>query len=285
MPSILTYLRSMKSKPGLAPGATIPRFETILKPMRADRALYVGLRKAWDLPDYGVLPPVFPAVATFMTHLRHLSDPRFPFQAMGTVHMRTVIEQKRALRVDEMVGYRCWVDGHREVDRGVEFDLMTEAFVDGKVISTTTMVMYRRGPNRKRDGVRSPAPVHNFISAHETTWDVNGSTARSYARLSGDINLIHLSTVTAKLLGFKGMILHGMWSVGRACAMHPVQMMADNIRYESEFRLPIFLPARLRYRWWEDQGILEMRVMDQNGTKSHMIARLKPLQAKSEITE
>jgi hypothetical protein len=58
--------------------------------------------------------------------------------------------------------------------------------------------------------------------------------------------------------------------------MHPVQMMANNIRLESEFKLPVMLPAELRYRWWEEAGTLEMRVLDQNGTKPHMIARLRP---------
>jgi acyl dehydratase len=216
-----------------------------------------------------------------MTHLKHLSDPKFPFQAMGTIHIRTVIEQVRPLRVDELVAYRCWVEGHREVDRGVEFDMMTEASVDGKVVSVTTMTMFRKGKNRKREGVRPPAPVHNHLNAHDASWSVDQSAARRYARLTGDINPIHLSTITAKALGFKGMMLHGMWIVGRACAMHPVQMMANNIRLESEFKLPVILPSDLRYRWWEEAGVLEMRVLDQNGTKPHMIARLSPMNPQS----
>ena len=268
----------MQRKPGLKPGETIPRIETTLKPASVDRSLYNGLRKEWDLPDYGVVPPVFPAVATFMTHLKHLSDPKFPFQAMGTIHIRTVIEQIRPLRVDEVVTYRCWVEGHREVDRGVEFDMMTEASVAGKVVSTTTMTMFRKGKARKREGVRPPAPVHNHLGAHDASWSVDPWTARRYARLTGDINPIHLSALTAKALGFKGMMLHGMWMVGRSCAMHPVQMMAANVRIESEFKMPVFLPSTLRYRWWEDGGALEMRVLDQNATKPHMIAKLVSMQ-------
>jgi acyl dehydratase len=274
MNSLLIYWRSMLPKPGLKAGESIPRIETTLKAAPANRALYNGLRKEWDLPDYGVVPPVFPAVATFMTHLKHLSDPKFPFQAMGTIHIRTVIDQIRPLRVDEVVSYRCWVEGHRSVERGIEFDMMTEASVEGKVISTTTMTMYRRGKGVKRDGPRPPNPVHNNMNAHDASWAVDPWTARRYARLTGDINPIHLSAMTAKALGFKGMMLHGMWLVGRACAMHPVQMMANKIRMESEFKLPVLLPANLRYRWWEDGGVLEMRVLDQAGVKPHMIARL-----------
>ena len=276
MTSLLIYWRAIQPKPGLKPGETIPRIETTLKAAPADRSLYNGLRKAWDLPDYGVVPPVFPAVATFMTHLKHLSDPKFPFQAMGTIHIRTVIDQIRPLRVDEVVSYHCWVEGHRDVDRGVEFDLMTEASVGGKVVSTTMMTMFRKGKARRREGLRTPAAVHNHMGAHDASWSVDQWTARRYARLTGDINPIHISKLTAKALGFKGMMLHGMWVVGRACAMHPVQMMANNIRLESEFKLPVMLPAELRYRWWEEAGTLEMRVLDQNGTKPHMIARLRP---------
>jgi acyl dehydratase len=212
-----------------------------------------------------------------MTHLRHLADPKFPFQAMGTVHIRTVIKQIKPIRLDDIVSFYCWVEGHREVDRGIEFDMITEAKIDGVTISTTIMTMYRRSAVRKRDGIRPPQPVHNHLNAHEDSWEVNSKTARFYARQTGDINPIHLSVMTAKALGFKGMLLHGMWTLGKACSMHPVQMMASNIQINSEFKLPIFLPATLRYRWWEDQGKLEMRVLEKNGTKPHMIATLEAL--------
>lgn len=271
--SLLTYLRAMQPKPGLKPGQSIHRIETIHKAERPSRALYYGLLSAWQLQDYGVLPPVFPAVATFMTHLRHLANPKFPFQAMGTVHIRTVIEQKKAIKLDDHVGYRCWVEGHRDVDRGVEFDMITEAIIGDEVVSTTTLTMFRRNSQRKPT-VRAPSPVHNHVTAHELSWDLLPSTARRYARLSGDINPIHLSGVTAKLLGFKGMMLHGMWTVGRACAMHPVQMMSEDIKFESELKLPVFLPSTVRYRWWEEDGILQMRVLEKNGLKPHMIGRL-----------
>jgi acyl dehydratase len=272
--SLKTYWRATRPKPGLAEGATIARLETISTPAPVDRKLYEGLRKAWEHEDYGVVLPVFPACATFMTHLKHLADPSFPFQAMGTVHTKTIIEQQRALRLDDVVTYRCWVEGHRDVDRGVEFDMMTQAIVSDEVTSTTTMTMFRRGARRLSDGLRQPELVHNHLHAKEASWSVDGATARRYARLTGDINPIHMSSLTAKALGFKAMMLHGMWTFGRACAMHPVQMMADHIRITSAFKLPIYLPNSLRYRWWEEDSKLEMRVLDKTGVKVHMIASL-----------
>lgn len=280
LPSLMIYWRSMKSKPGLSEGQTIQRLETIVPASLVNRKQYNALSRAWVLGDYGVLPPLYPAFATFMVHLKHLSDPTFPFQAMGTIHIRTIVEQVRAIRLDEKVSYRCSVEGHRQIDRGVEFDMITEAMVDDSVISTTTITMYRRTAIRTKDRPRAAIQVHNHVAAHESSWDVWASTARVYGRLSGDINPIHLSVFTAKLLGFKAMMLHGIWTVGRACAMHPVQMMADNIRLESEFKSPVLLPATLRYRWWDVDGVLEMRVLESKGVKPHMIARLVPMNPK-----
>jgi acyl dehydratase len=280
MNSLRIYWRAMQRKPGLGPGQTIKRIETTIKPSSIDLHLYNGLRHEWALADYGVLPPLFPAVTTFMTHLKHLSDPRFPFQAMGTVHRKTLIEQSRPVRLDEVVSFRCSVEGHRDVDRGVEFDLITESIVSGEVVSIITMTMFRKRERGKRDGVRQTTQVHNHLEARDAVWSVDRWTARRYARLTGDINPIHLSDLTARALGFKGMMLHGMWLIGRACAMHPVQMMARDIRFEADFRQPVLLPSDLRYRWWADEGVLEMRVLDQKAAKSHMIARLlarKPL--------
>ena len=45
----------------------------------------------------------------------------------------------------------------------------------------------------------------------------NTDTGRRYAAISGDYNPIHLSTISAKMFGFKTAIAHGMWTL--ACVI------------------------------------------------------------------
>ena len=47
------------------------------------------------------------------------------------------------------------------------------------------------------------------------TWRIPDDAGRRYAKVSGDVNPIHLSGLTAKAFGFKRAIAHGMWVKAR----------------------------------------------------------------------
>ena len=49
-------------------------------------------------------------------------------------------------------------------------------------------------------------------------WRVPDDIGRRYAKVSGDVNPIHMSSLTAKALGFKRAIAHGMWVKAHALA-------------------------------------------------------------------
>lgn len=47
------------------------------------------------------------------------------------------------------------------------------------------------------------------------SWHVSANAGRQYARVSGDFNPIHLTNITARLLGMRQAIIHGMHTVAR----------------------------------------------------------------------
>ena len=53
---------------------------------------------------------------------------------------------------------------------------------------------------------------------HLAAWRLAAASGRAYARLSGDWNPIHLWRWSANLMGMKRPIIHGMHTLGRACA-------------------------------------------------------------------
>ena len=62
--------------------------------------------------------------------------------------------------------------------------------------------------------------------------------------MSGDYNPIHLYGLTARLLGFRRPIAHGMYLVARAVADIETQLgRADFRRLELRFKTPTFLPS------------------------------------------
>jgi acyl dehydratase len=78
------------------------------------------------------------------------------------------------------------------------------------------------------------------------TWRLEGDLGRRYAAVSGDRNPIHLYAMTAKALGFKRQIAHGMWSKAR-CVAALENRLPDAVTVEVAFRKPIFLPGKVAF--------------------------------------
>ncbi len=64
--------------------------------------------------------------------------------------------------------------------------------------------------------------------------------------MSGDHNPIHLYPLTARALGFKRQIAHGMWSLAR-CVAALENRLPDAVTVEATFTKPIFLPGTVAF--------------------------------------
>ena len=53
---------------------------------------------------------------------------------------------------------------------------------------------------------------------HSAAWQIDTSAGPQFAALNGDINLIHLSPVLARLFGFPSNIAHGLYLVSKSIA-------------------------------------------------------------------
>jgi acyl dehydratase len=72
-------------------------------------------------------------------------------------------------------------------------------------------------------------------------WQLSGASGRAYAALSGDWNPIHLWPWTARLMGLQAPIIHGMHTLGRACAELERAGGRPLARLDGRFRAPIEL--------------------------------------------
>lgn len=95
------------------------------------------------------------------------------------------------------------------------------------------------------------APELTTASAH---WQATVRAARQYAWLSGDLNPIHLSNLSAKLLGMRQAIMHGMHTVAMVEATL-TQQQAPLIALSANFKraLPLGQSAHL-FRHSADSG-------------------------------
>ena len=86
-------------------------------------------------------------------------------------------------------------------------------------------------------------PCRDFSPPDPTAlWQLGVDTGRAYAAVSGDFNPIHLSVLTAKALGLRRSLAHGMYLASRALA-DVGSPQPDAFAWDVAFEAPVFLPA------------------------------------------
>ena len=144
-------------KPGLAPGATIPRLTATIAAAVPPARHVARFRAELGLPDDGCLPFLFAHAAGFPTHIRLMADPRFPLPIMGTVHVRSNITQHRPIGAMEALAIVCTIDGHRPVEKGIEFDFQTDAYAGSELVWRGLATMLARSLTKAGPVAAQPA--------------------------------------------------------------------------------------------------------------------------------
>ncbi|HEU4707587.1 MAG TPA: MaoC/PaaZ C-terminal domain-containing protein [Solirubrobacterales bacterium] len=236
------------------------------------------------------LPPTYPHMLAFPLHMAVMSDGRFPFGAVGLVHVENSIEQHRPIGVDEEVTIRVRPTKLQPHPKGRTFSLETEVLVDGELVWESVSTMLRRGSSKastavvddsaKRQEIR-PRPEFDPLDADapaSAEWKLPGDLGRRYGGVSGDRNPIHMHSLTAKPLGFPGAIAHGMWTKARALAQLESKL-PDSFEADVRFRKPILLPARVEFASQDAGDEILFAVRDAKKGTPHLDGRVQPLKA------
>jgi MaoC dehydratase-like protein len=227
------------------------------------------------------LPPTYPHMLAFPLHMAVMSDGRFPFGAVGLVHVENRVAQKRPIGIDEELTIRVRPTKLQPHPKGRTFSLETDVLVEGEVVWESTSTMLRRGKSNgdaaKQEKGFESLPADAPASAE---WKLDGGLGRRYGGVSGDRNPIHMHSLTAKPLGFPSAIAHGMWSKARALAQLEGRL-PDSFEVEVRFRKPILLPARVEFASRDEGEDILFSVRDARKGTPHLDGRVRPLKAGS----
>jgi acyl dehydratase len=227
------------------------------------------------------LPATYPHMLAFPLHLALMTDPSFPFPAIGLVHISNQIIQHRPIQADETLALRVWATPIEPHPRGKQFSIHTEASVGDDVVWEEVSTNLRRGGEgsaprereRQGDGERQREAEQLPAAA---TWRLPGDLGRRYASVSGDINPIHMHSLTARLFGFPSAIAHGMWTKARCLAALENRLPAA-YTVEASFRRPILLPATVEFaEVWADDGTARFAVRDAKKGTPHLDGSVSP---------
>jgi acyl dehydratase len=186
-------------------------------------------------------PLTYPHMLAFPLHMEIMTSREFPYPAIGTVHLRNTIHQLRPVHPGESLDIAVSATNLRSHPKGKVFDMVAGASIDGETVWESTSTYLRLGRSEAAAAVLDSEPFE-VVAGNGITWRLAGNLGRRYGAVSGDMNPIHLFPLTAKALGFKRQITHGMWTTAR-CVAAIANRLGDEATVEVEFKKPIFLPG------------------------------------------
>ena len=270
-PSMVSfYTRAILPKRLDKQANSLPEIGFELKAFKAKERHVRAYEKLCSFEASDKLTSTYVHMLIFPLMMEVMLDKSFPFPLMGMVHIANTITQHKPIGIAETMDIRCSFGELKNHNKGKVIELLSEIHVNGEVVWEESAEMLVRLPVK---GEKPLAPRQEKLQSKVVDWEMGSSLGIRYALISGDSNPIHLITPTAKLLGFKKHIAHGMWTKSR-CLAQMQDQLPEAYRVKVDFKLPVFLPTSVAY-YQEQQGeqtVFEVRSSD--GRKPHLCGKL-----------
>lgn len=258
-------------------GTRLPDATFAWNGQRIDREHLKAYGKLCKFKSVETLPLTYLHVLAFRLQLAMLLDEKSDFPLLGLVHIHNDISRHQALPVDARYDFKCRFEPIANHRKGKLITSVLEASIDGETVWEDRSINLCRGENKAFDAgapaAFEPLPVgRKPIANTADPWKLPADLGRRYARISGDRNPIHTRKFTARMLGFKQPIAHGMWSKARVCAaVEPG--MGDRLRVRCDFKQPVFLPGKVHFYSADDKKARRAEVWNPQGNRVHLVAR------------
>lgn len=285
-------LRSLMKIPGRLQGLLTSECERTLAPIevtqigvRINPAHLTKFRNVCGSPSNGLMvPPAYPECLFLGPMAEAVHSDGFPFSPFGLIHTQQRIVLLRPIDPGETLDLSCRLVEVRETIRGFEIDFALRVDTAGSEVwnGTTTVLSRNKQVRSGRGSGRSKTLQTPWIQNEEPFQSVRiqvpEDTGRRYAAASGDWNPHHLYAATARLLGYRRPIAHGMWTFARTLAAIEAQRpFVFPSEVNASFKRPVFMPAEIEIRLLDGQmqgdnaRSVRFEVRDAHSGELHMI--------------
>ncbi|MEI4274166.1 MaoC/PaaZ C-terminal domain-containing protein [Klenkia sp. LSe6-5] len=259
-----------RGRGGELPGTHLSRVAVVVDPVQvADYAEVCRFR-------FGdTLPPTFPHVLTFPLQVALMADRSFPLALPGLVHVRNRVDVVRPVSISEKLDLEVWADRFAPHRSGATVDLVASVRSRGDEVWRGRSTYLARGSKAPAASVPDDPDLEIGDVAQAAVWRVPDDAGRRYAGVSGDVNPIHLSGLTAKAFGFKRAIAHGMWVKARGLAALSGRL-PESFSVDVAFRKPLFLPSTVTLATGQRDGGWDLAVRGAKSGQDHVLGTVRP---------
>jgi acyl dehydratase len=183
----------------------------------------------------GPVPLTYLYLLAQRAQLATMLDRAIPFRIVGLIHVANSLTMHSAVRLEAALTLVTTLSMPEPLPNGAVECLLETKSTDGEqlVFTCTSRYLIKRGQRTKRT---APSPIVAPMGKADEQWVVQADAGRRYAALSGDWNPIHLWAWSARLMGMKQPIIHGMHTVAMACSL----------RQQSTGRVPVTIDCHFR---------------------------------------
>jgi acyl dehydratase len=258
-------------------GGPLPDTRLARKGVSVDPAHLADYARVCRLPLNDVLPATYPHMLTFPLQMALMSDRAFPFALPGLVHARNRIQMLRPIGADALLDLEVWAENFAQHRKGAAVDLMASVSAGGEEVWRSTSTYFARGATAPEGAPEADIEVPvGDLERVAATWRIPDDAGRRYAKVSGDVNPIHLSGLTAKAFGFKRAIAHGMWVKARVLGALSGRL-PDELSLDVSFRKPLFLPSTVTLSTAQAGGGWDFAVRNAKSETEHVVGTIRPL--------
>jgi acyl dehydratase len=247
------------------------------KGVTVDRAHLAAYDQVCRVPLNDVLPATYPHMLTFPLQMALMSDRSFPLALPGLVHVRNRIELLRPIGADALLDLEVWAENFASHRSGAAVDLCATVSAGGQEVWRSRSTYLSRGATAPEGAPEADIEVAvGDLERVAATWRIPDDAGRRYAKVSGDVNPIHLSGLAAKAFGFKRAIAHGMWVKARVLGALSGRL-PDALDLDVSFRKPLFLPSTVTLSTAQADGGWDVAVRNATSGTEHVVGTIRAL--------
>lgn len=238
--------------PGAKPaGGALPMVEHHLEGLQVEAERLVAYQRLMGDTVRDELPSVFVHGLAFPVAMSVMVREDFPLPLLGMVHLANKVNHHRPISPRAALSVTAYATELRQHRSGTALDVVAEVREGTELVWRGVSTYLARGVWQ---GPKPEAPAGPRVPfeppVRTASWKLAADTGRAYAAVMGDYNPIHLWAASAKALGMKRAIAHGMYLAGRALA--GAAPHGAGYAWDIEFATPVLLPSTVDVSFQEN---------------------------------